>query len=148
MVAQLKKGHLVLEVRLDGFKEEASELYRAEKGLIRHGIGRTYLKADHKIDVVDGLVVFEELHGENVGDQAIDRDHDPVKRQKPTMDYPITVLLADEPLGSLGQQPVEHPDGQHYQKGHHLVYVDSVTQDDGQDQELEYFLLALVVEVL
>ena len=60
-----------------------------------------YLKTNHEIDVVDGLVILEELNREEVCNEAIEWDDKRVKSQQPAMDAPVTVLLTDEALCAL-----------------------------------------------
>ena len=60
------------------------------------------IKADHKVNIVDFLVVFEELNVENVCNEAINENNHHVERQQETVSAHVAALFTDEAFGALG----------------------------------------------
>ena len=110
--------------------------------------GETYIKTDHEVDVIDFHIFFEELGVENVSYESIYKDDACVQRQQAAMSTHVSALFTDETFSALSQKPMQHPVKQDDHERRHFVDIECVPQHHGEDEELEYFLLALVYQVL
>ena len=114
----------------------------------------TYFEADNHVDLAHLLVTVEsfgvrgELRVESVGDDEADDDQHIAEQHDLGVLHPVSGSPADQVVASLIDKPVQDAEAEEDRQPKHLVDIEGVPQHNGQEQELEDLLLALLEDVL